>query len=64
MDDLLPITVDDMIAEIERELKQRSRVYPRLVSSGKLAKDRADRQVKVMRAVRAHLIAEKRKATT
>lgn len=49
MSDLFPITLMDMIVELERELVQRKRVYPRLIANGTLKQDKADRQVAVLR---------------
>ena len=37
--------------EIERELRQRENVYPRLIANGKLTQQKADRQMAVLRAV-------------
>lgn len=45
------ITTEDKLKEVERELRQRDRVYPRLIRSGKLKPDTAARQIRVMRAV-------------
>lgn len=36
-----------------REVKQRVRVYPRLVEQGKMSKEFADRQIKMMRKIAA-----------
>jgi hypothetical protein len=49
--DLFPITVDDMLAEVKRELLQRAKVYPRLVATGKLSAEKAGRQTRVMEAL-------------
>jgi hypothetical protein len=38
---------------IERELKQRRRVYPRLVSAGKMTQAFADRQIAIMETILA-----------
>jgi hypothetical protein len=46
--DLLPITVDDEIAELRREAKLRASVYPRWVAAGRLKKDKADRYCEVL----------------
>lgn len=51
MSDLFPITLQDQIAEIEREVVLRERVYPRWIASGKLPQHKADRQLAVMTAV-------------
>lgn len=50
MSDLLPITTHEMIAEIEREIVMRERVYPRWVADGKLKQAKADRQIAILRA--------------
>lgn len=36
---------------IEREIKQRERVYPRLVLAGKISQAFADEQLAIMRAI-------------
>jgi hypothetical protein len=46
-------TTAEKLAEIDRELKERRRVYVRLVASGKLRKADADRQLLIMLAIRA-----------
>jgi hypothetical protein len=51
MADLFPFTLADEIHEVKRELAQRRRVYPRMVSAGTLRQDKADRQIAVMEAV-------------
>jgi hypothetical protein len=47
----LPIPLEAQIKEVEREIAQRERVYPRWVEAGKLPRATADRQIAVMRAV-------------
>jgi hypothetical protein len=49
--DLLPVRIDDMITEIERELLLRRRVYANRVHTGRLSQRRADRQVEVLQAI-------------
>lgn len=44
-------TIEDQVACVEREIRQRHRVYGRLVSSGKLRKETADREIAAMQAV-------------
>ena len=44
------ITLDDQVAEIERELFFRGRVYPGLVARGKMTQKEADRHTARMRA--------------
>ena len=51
MADLFPPSIDDQIAEAERELAMRRHAYPRWVASGTLKADRAERQVKAMEAI-------------
>ena len=41
--------IQEEIGEIQRELRQRARVYPRLVHAQKLGAEQADRQIAVMR---------------
>lgn len=48
--DLFPITVDDEIQELEREVALRKRVYPRWVADNRLTKGKADRQIAVMQS--------------
>ncbi len=52
--DLFPEALPDLraqIKEVEREIAQRERVYPRWVANGNLKKATADRQITTMRAV-------------
>ena len=44
-----------MIAEVERELRLRRRVYPQWVAAGKLSQQKADRQIAVMEAIAERL---------
>lgn len=46
----LPVPLSDQIAEVERELRQRDRVYPRLIGKGQLTQQRAEQQVRALRA--------------
>lgn len=48
MTDLFPISRDDEIQELERELAIRRRVFPRWVSDGRITQAKADRQIAVM----------------
>ncbi len=44
MTDLFPVSIDDAISEINRELEFRRRVYPRLIESKKLTREKAEMQ--------------------
>ena len=46
-----PITIDEMIDEVQREISNRRYSYGRLVSERKLNARRADRQIAIMEAV-------------
>lgn len=45
-------TLEEKLKEIEREIAQRHRVYPRLVAKGSLRQATADKQMALMIAVR------------
>ena len=47
----LPISLAAQLAEVEREIKVRRRVYPRFVQNGQVSQETADRQLAVMEAV-------------
>lgn len=49
--DLIALTLEEQIAEVERELGMRRRVYPRFVEAGKMSRQKADRQVADLEAV-------------
>lgn len=51
----LPIDLTVQIAEVEREIKLRRRVYPRWCQDGRLSHAAADRQIETMEAVLATL---------
>lgn len=55
MADLLPISLSDQIACIERELRMREHVYPRRVAAKRMIQATADRELEWMRAVLATL---------
>jgi len=46
------ITKRQMVTELNRELAQRDRVYPRLIDQGKLTQAQADLQTERLRAAR------------
>jgi len=50
------ISLAQQIDEIDRELGQRAKVYPRLVASGKLRQSHADFQVDRLKAARATIV--------
>jgi hypothetical protein len=50
-----PPTLDEQIAEVEREIKMREQVYPGMVRLKKLSQVKADRQIAVMKAVLGRL---------
>lgn len=41
----------EKLNEVLREIRQRQRVYPRLVAAGKLSQADADRQIAIMREI-------------
>lgn len=51
MSELFTPSLDDQIAEVEREIAQRLSVYPRLVAARRISEERARRQIDTMRAV-------------
>jgi hypothetical protein len=60
MADLLPVTLDDMIAEVKRELAMRAEWYPKWkANAGRNKRNQMDRQWDVMEAVLQHLEAER-----
>jgi hypothetical protein len=53
--DLFAPTLLEQIREVQREIGQRERVYPRMIANGQLTRKRADRQIAVMKAALATL---------
>jgi hypothetical protein len=49
------ITLSDQIASVQREIRMRSKVYPRWVADKKLTQSKADHEIAAMRAVLATL---------
>ena len=47
----LPVSLATQLAEVEREIMLRRRVYPRFIKSGQLSPAAADRQISIMEAV-------------
>jgi hypothetical protein len=50
-----PITLTEMINEVEREIVMRLRLYQRWIDAGQMTQIKADRQIEIMRAVSAEL---------
>jgi hypothetical protein len=59
MPDLLPVTLDDMIAEVRTELNYRRQVFGNAVRTGRMNKRLADRRFDVMEAILNHLEEER-----
>lgn len=53
--DLLPVSREEMVAEIEREIRKRQYVYPRQVAIRKLKQQEADRRIEIMQAIAVEL---------
>ena len=54
--DLFPVSLPEMIHEIERELAYRDRVYPRLIAERKMRFQAAEQHMGRMRAVLSFLL--------
>jgi hypothetical protein len=50
-DRLFPVSLEEMIACVERELKMRERVYPRRLADGRMSAQQVEREMRHMRAV-------------
>lgn len=46
-----PVSIEDQIREVQRELDMRREVYPRRVAKRAMTQQKADRQTKVLEAV-------------
>lgn len=55
-EDRLPTDRTWQVAEIERELRMRDQVYPRLIAQGKLSQRDADHRIAVLNAVHERLM--------
>lgn len=55
MSNLFPVSLDDMIEEVDREIRIRQGVYQNLVALGIITQEKADRRIAVMGAVAARL---------
>lgn len=56
MTNLVPVQLDEAIAEVERELKIRAPFYAKQVTAGRMSSIAADRQTDRMEAARAFLV--------
>ena len=50
-----PVTIQEMCACITREIKYRERVYARLIDQNKMTREKADKEIRNMRAVEKYL---------
>lgn len=51
MTDLLPVSLEEEIAAVEREIGLRKRVYPGRVQARRMSQDRAEREIQIMEAI-------------
>lgn len=51
----MPIAIEDQVKEVQRELRAREHVYPRLIDNGRLKPETAQRHNEHMRAALATL---------
>ena len=49
--DLLPVSREEKIKELEREIAKRRFVFPRMVTAGKLKSYEADRRIEILEAI-------------
>jgi hypothetical protein len=59
--DLLPVSHEEKIREVEREIKKRQFVFPRMVRSKKMTQYEADRRIEVMEQIAMDLYKAGRK---
>jgi hypothetical protein len=59
MPDLLAPTLDELIAEAEREIRLRRRVYPRRIEKHLMTQDKADRGLELMAAISVALTTQR-----
>lgn len=62
MSRLFEISIEEQIAEVERELKLREHVYPRFIEAKKMRPEKAEKCMAAMRAVLATLKSIKEKS--
>jgi hypothetical protein len=53
-----PVTIEEQVACVEREIKMRRRVFPRWVEAGRMTQAKADAEIAAMEAVLATLQAQ------
>jgi hypothetical protein len=51
MPSLIPVTLEEQIASIEREIALRERVYPRWIADKKMSAAKAEKEIDAMKAV-------------
>jgi hypothetical protein len=51
MDDLFPVSVEDKIKCLEREMALRELLYPKWIKEGSISEKKAGRELLVMRAI-------------
>ena len=49
--ELFPISLQDKLGCLRREVKMREQVYPRWVGRGKMTQQEADRELKITKAI-------------
>jgi hypothetical protein len=54
------VTLDDKITELERELRTRWHVYPRMVEAQKMNQQTADKQILIIEAIIEDLVRHKK----
>ncbi len=60
MSQLFPITVQEKIACVTREVIKRRDVYARLVAAGKMSKAKSDREIEIMESILADYLAQEK----
>lgn len=63
MADLFPVTLDEMITCVRRELEMREHVYARRILEKRMTQKTADRELRHMGAVLATLLSLKEKTS-
>jgi hypothetical protein len=53
-----PVTIEEQVACVERELRMRRSAYPRWIGAGRLTQAKADAEIAAMEAVLATLQAQ------